>query len=148
MKTFKYILVLIPALILGACSTTNSGPIDFIIPTKVPIGMQEVLDHDLPNYKGITTLGILKGAKQEMIFKAKLDAFMFNMAMEQADFFIEAGDKAATNVLGVLAAAGLGAGPIGFLAGARKKRPGDLTPEEAEAKFKKDTPEPTPESRG
>lgn len=129
--------MLLPCLVLIACSTTSTSPIDFMIPTPVPLGMEQVLDHEVPNIKGFTSLGILKGARQEMMIKMKIDAALYNIAMEQSNLFIQAGDSAANNVLGFLAAAGLGAGPVGFLAGAKRKRQGDLSPEEHQVAIQK-----------
>lgn len=133
-KRIGFVLLLIPMVALIACSSTSTNPIDFIIPTPVPLGMENVLDHKVPSIKGITSLAIVKSEKQEMIFKMKVDAALYNIAMEQSNLFISAGDETANNLLGFLAAAGLGAGPLGFLVGAKKKRLNDLTPEEAQIK--------------
>lgn len=131
MKRFVVICML---LLASGCSAINN-PIDFIVPTVVPVGMEQVLDHDVPSIGRVTSVGILKVERAEMVYKMKLEVALYNIAMEQANLLIQTGEEMSNQLATMLAALGLGAGPVGFLAGSRRKRKGDLSPEEAYIKI-------------
>jgi hypothetical protein len=88
--------------------------------------LAEELGYKIPNFHGVTTMGIVKGKlKVEQMRLAALDA--------SARMSLKATESARSGLLELMMTVGIAGGPLAFLAGAKKKRPGDFTKEEYEA---------------
>jgi hypothetical protein len=113
------------AVLLICSGCASASPLDLITPTIVP-PLAEELGYTVPNIKGITTAGIIKGTLE--VERLRLQAFD-----SSAHLTLKATQNAVDGVLTVLAALGLGGAPAAFMAGKKRKRPEDFTREEYEA---------------
>ena len=107
-------------LLMTGC-TTDTSVVDIVWPTPVPPAAELYLEKDVPSVKGWTTLAIVKGARAEMNLKHKLDMAVYGIAIESTNLTIKASETAQDNIVGLLAA--LGMGGSAFLPVALKRKP-------------------------
>jgi hypothetical protein len=129
----KYAILLVVML----CGCASASPIDLITPTIVP-PLAEQLGYNIPDVKGVTTVGIVKGFLEvEKLKLQTLDA--------SAHMTLKATQTAVDGLLGVLATLGLvgtGVGvpvalrrlPKGAVSKGDYEKAGKMSPEEFNSK--------------
>ena len=124
-------LLLLSVLLVSGCATAGT-PLDLIWPTVVPPMVENYLEHDVLSLGRVTTLAILRGAKQEVELKHMLNELEYTGASQSVKFTIQATESIQGDIMVGLAALGLGSAGIGIPVARKMKRKGDFSPDEYE----------------
>lgn len=133
----RLLFVLIPIIVVALCGCASASPIDLITPTIVP-PLAKQLGYDIPDIKGVTTVGIVKGFLE--VEKLRL------MALDSsASLTLKATQTAVDGLLGLLATVGLVGAGVGVPVALRRlpkgavnrddyEKAGKMQPEEFNSK--------------